>query len=129
MFAIRFGMICTSVFRNALIAAFCVLFLGAEAQAHSKLLSTEPADGAVSVASPSEITMAFNKPLRLVQMSVTGPSGDMQILDLGDQIAVLSESFSIAVPELSEGDWSVSWSALGGDGHAMRGSFTFHIQP
>jgi methionine-rich copper-binding protein CopC len=42
-------------------------------------------------------------------------------------ITAAAASFSVEVPTLSTGTYTVSWTALGGDSHRVNGSFSFGV--
>ncbi|MER1996742.1 MAG: copper resistance CopC family protein [Arthrobacter sp.] len=116
-----------SLLAAALLAAFAaVLFLAAPAHAHDELVSSNPADGAVLDAAPSEIELVFSS----------------ELMDLGNQVIVedaagtnLAESEPVltretlvqAVPALEAGDYKVNWRAVSSDGHPITGTFSFTV--
>ncbi|MFW0770428.1 copper resistance CopC family protein [Arthrobacter koreensis] len=116
-----------SLLAAALLAAFAaVLFLAAPAHAHDELVSSNPADGAVLDAAPSEIELVFSS----------------ELMDLGNQVIVedsagtnLAESEPVltretlvqSVPALEAGDYKVNWRAVSSDGHPITGTFSFTV--
>ena len=110
-------------------AALCSLSLLGSAHAHSKLLSTHPVDGAELAEAPHQLSLVFNRPLRLVLVTLTDATGTVVTFDLQTLPSTSGENFDLPMPEIKPGDWSVSWSALGSDGHAMRGGFAFTLLP
>ena len=116
-----------SVLAAVLLAAFAaVLFLAPPAHAHDELVSSNPADGAVLEAAPSEIELVFSS----------------ELMDLGNQIIVedatgtnLAESEPVltretlvqAVPALEAGEYTVNWRAVSSDGHPITGTFSFTV--
>ncbi|MEB7506048.1 copper resistance CopC family protein [Arthrobacter koreensis] len=116
-----------SLLAAVLLAAFAaVLFLAAPAHAHDELVSSNPADGAVLDAAPSEIELVFSS----------------ELMDLGNQVIVedaagnnvaasepvlTRETLVQAVPALDAGDYKVNWRAVSGDGHPITGTFSFTV--
>lgn len=116
-----------SLLAAALLAAFAaVLFLAAPAHAHDELVSSNPADGAVLDAAPSEIELVFSS----------------ELMDLGNQVIVedsagknVAESEPVltretlvqSVPALDAGEYKVNWRAVSSDGHPITGTFSFTV--
>ncbi|MGW9403405.1 copper resistance CopC family protein [Arthrobacter sp. NPDC055585] len=116
-----------SLLAAVLLAALAaVLFLAAPAHAHDELVSSNPADGAVLEAAPSEIELVFSS----------------ELMDLGNQVIVedaagtnLAESEPVltretlvqALPALDAGDYKVNWRAVSSDGHPITGTFSFTV--
>lgn len=86
------------------------------------LVRATPAEGAV-VRAPQSLSLTFRQPVRLVELIVAGPDGEMpmMITAAGEQT-----SYSIPLPELPPGRHEVTWRALapGGIPHEGRLSFT-----
>lgn len=85
------------------------------------LVRSLPAEGA-SVRAPPSLSLTFREPVRLVEVIVAGPAGEMPMMvtAAGEQT-----SYSIPLPELEAGPHEVRWRALaGGASHEGRLSFT-----
>ena len=94
--------------------------------AHSNKEATEPADGAVTDASPKIIAMRFDEPMRITKITLTDSSGKGIDLVRNDDLQPLKR-FE-AVPEaLSPGRYTVEWRGLANDGHPMSGRFSFQV--
>ena len=105
-------------------AATALLLVSTQLLAHARLTATVPADGSMVTQSPETIALQFNKPVRLMKISVTGDSsGDIQI-NFAPAGAAASD-YQIPVPALAMDSYQVSWIAMGADGHKMSGSFSF----
>ena len=102
-------------------------FVSTVAYAHAELSSSMPADKAVLESAPQQIMLHFSEPVRLTAVSVEGTDAEKH--DLGPLSSAMSANFSLAVPVLSPGNYVVSWRALSGDTHVMRGEFAFRVQP
>lgn len=96
------------------------------ATAHSSLTASEPAADAV-VSAPQDLHLQFNKPLRLVMITLTHADGQVVTLDVTAYVTAPAAEFTLPLPELSAGEWTVTWSALGTDGHAMREDIPFTV--
>jgi len=116
-----------SVLAAVLFAAFAaVLFLAPPAHAHDELVSSNPADGAVLEAAPSEIELVFSSELMDLgnQVIVEDAAGN----NLAESEPVLTrETLVQAVPALDAGDYQVNWRAVSGDGHPITGTFSFTV--
>ncbi|MCY3829182.1 MAG: copper resistance protein CopC [Rhodospirillaceae bacterium] len=109
-----------------------LLFLGATtAFAHSKLNTTEPADGAVLVQAPARIVLSFAKRIRLTKVRLRRGDNDAVNLDLSGQKGFATR-IAVPVPGAGSGSGSglyrIEWRGLAADGHAMRGSFEFRVK-
>lgn len=116
-----------SVLAAVLFAAFAaVLFLAPPAQAHDELVSSNPADGAVLEAAPSEIELVFSSELMDLgnQVIVADAAGN----NLAESEPVLTrETLVQALPALDAGDYQVNWRAVSSDGHPITGTFSFTV--
>ncbi len=95
--------------------------------AHDDATSTTPAAGAI-VTSPSEVTITFSDEVNpeLVTAALKGPNSERVELGKGrrgDGTAVV-----LAVPQaLTDGLWTVTWSATSRDSHQVAGAFAFTV--
>ncbi len=112
----------------ALVASGLALPAGG-ALAHNTLLSSDPADGALLPAAPTQITWEFDRSVPLETMTVTlidaagvrsevsgsahGAAGDTQVIT--------------PLPSLEPGDVSLRWRLVGADGHPITGRVDFSI--
>lgn len=114
-----------------LAAPLVVLALGAlPAAAHTKLIRSNPADGAVLDAAPGHVDLAFagpvNAPLSKVVVlhdgKEVGRPGPPEALEGGKGLrATLAEG-------LGAGSYEVRWAALSADGHRIEGSLHFEVK-
>lgn len=104
------------------------LALAGPAVAHSPLEKAEPADGTTVAVPPETLTLEFRDAVILTALSLKRR---------GEEIPVNRESrsdaetaYSIPLPPLSPGDYTVDWRALSeGDGHVMTGRLSFTVVP
>jgi methionine-rich copper-binding protein CopC len=105
--------------------AATLLAAPAPAWAHSRLLSTTPADAATVTAPVSEITLTFNESIhqRFSVVAVLGPGGAY-----GDgSLRVVDATVHQAVRPLKSGSYHVTWRVVSGDDHPIEGEFTFQV--
>ena len=128
------------MFKNLFLAL--LLILPSTALAHSPLDSSFPKDGEKLDIAPSEITLVFKSPAKLIkvdmeklfdkQKSLLGKlfgSDDSKSVLLDKRFLLkLRERHVISLPSLEMGDYKVSWRALAEDGHVIKGEFTFTVE-
>jgi len=103
---------------------FAVL-LAPTANAHSDLVGTTPADGAVIADAPASITLQFNEePLdSMVDVVITDAAGAVVAMDAAEAAGT-----EVLVPwpgSLGAGDYTVAYRVVSADGHPVTGTFTF----
>lgn len=101
------------------------LILAPPALAHSDLVSSDPADGAVLDAPPTLVSFTFNEDLmpdfvRLIGTDPNGVSGDLPVS------SVQGPTVTVDWPaEAPGGTWTVSYRVVSQDGHPIDGGITF----
>jgi methionine-rich copper-binding protein CopC len=95
------------------------------AQAHSELISTDPADGAVLDVPPTTVSFTFNEALlpdfvRFVGTDPNGQTGDLPVSSVDGPTATID--WPAAAPA---GEWRVSYRVVSQDGHPVEGGITF----
>lgn len=112
-----------------LLAALCA---SVSLSAHLTVVKTQPAADSTVNASPERLAVWFSQApsSRLSRLELRGPNGD-DVIEL-EKATVNAEdrSVSVAVPRpLAAGTYTVGWRTAGDDGHVMRGTFSFIVQP
>ncbi|MPQ97164.1 hypothetical protein GB931_04325 [Modestobacter sp. I12A-02628] len=103
-----------------------VLGTATDARAHTRLVSTDPADGSTVVAPPSAVTLTFGGAVRVREVLVTGPTG----VGVGTAAAVADGAvLTQPVALLEAGLHTVAWSVGAGDGHRLEGTLSFTYAP
>jgi copper transport protein len=100
------------------------------AAAHSALVRSDPADGAVLEQSPDEVVLKFSEPPDPDLSRVGLFDGDGEPVDHGQLTADTADAsvLRVSVPQLDDGVYTVSWQALSAvDGHLTTGAFAFVI--
>jgi copper transport protein len=98
---------------------------GQLAYAHAELSSSVPADRATLDAAPEALTLTFTEPVRLTALAVQ-KVGDVK-QNLGPLPSEASPTFTIAAPQLADGQYTVSWRAMSEDTHIMTGELVFGV--
>ncbi len=95
------------------------------ALAHAHLAHSAPAEGAHLAASPPQLELQFSEGAQLTALWIQKAGGERQKLaPLPDKPAA---RISIALPQLSPGQYLVSWRVLASDGHVAAGQLHFSI--
>lgn len=87
-------------------------------------VQTTPADGAMGAA-PTEFSATFPHPMLIASVSVTREGGEPIVVAIPR--GVLAETVSVPLPALAPGNYTISWSATGADGHVMNGVVRYMV--
>ena len=122
--ALTCGLTCLAV--AALLAVGTVF--APSAAAHDVLVSSDPEDGA-EVESPSSFSLTFNNdPLDVNPViAISGPDGQESALDVTP--VVDGRDVYVELPEMSAGEYAVSWRVVSSDGHPISGEQSFTVLP
>ena len=127
--------------KNLLLAIFLVLPISANA--HSPLASSSPQNGETLAEPPTEIFMEFKLPAKLIKVDLTKQSDkqgknllgrlfggdDGESVPLGTSfLMTIDKRQVIPLPSLKDGSYSLTWRAMGEDGHVVKGELTFNIK-
>lgn len=115
--------------KMALIGAFLVMAWPLVSFAHVHMERTAPADGAMLSASPQNVEVWFSGKVAAEwsQIKVIDASGirvDTGELSNGDD----PKHLSVGLKPLRAGDYDVKLNVISGDGHRVKGSFTFSVK-
>jgi methionine-rich copper-binding protein CopC len=113
----------------ALLAGALLLALPGPAAAHSLLLESSPAAGAVTKGSPAVITLVFNNRVekRLCRLRLIDSQGRARPLAISADGP--ADRLEARAPALSPGPWQVAWVVMSADGHVVSGTFAFRVGP
>jgi methionine-rich copper-binding protein CopC len=109
--------------------AGALVLVPAIALADTGLASSDPADGSTLTEPPTEIVLTFEGEVsEESSFSVMGPDGaageGALDLDVADRNVLRGQ-----VEVDAAGDYTVSWSIVGEDGHPVEGEVTFTYEP
>ncbi|CAM3517990.1 copper resistance protein CopC [Paenibacillus lupini] len=112
--------------RILLICLAALFLLPSVAMAHSRISESMPAKDATVTASPTEISMTFNTNIEnLSKFKLINETGEQ--VPTGD-ITVNEATMSSSVAEpLKNGAYTVKWTIIGADGHAVDGEYAFTV--
>lgn len=110
-----------------LVLAPAVLVLAPAASAHTSLVSSDPADGAVLRQAPQAVTLTFDEDLLAGANTIS-----INLLDgtVVESRPVEPSGASVTLPwptGLSAGDYQVAYRVVSGDGHPVTGAITFTV--
>ena len=100
------------------------------ALAHTELTASDPADGSTVTDAPEEVVLTFEAEVDDgASFTVVGPDGeevgsgtlDLEVADRN----VLRGAVDVA----ATGEYTVTWSVVGDDGHDVEGEVTFTFDP
>jgi methionine-rich copper-binding protein CopC len=113
--------------KNSLLAfAVCCLVAAGPCMAHAKLQSSSPADNAHLTAAPKALTLNFSEAAQLAVLKLVRDGTEVPVPL--DKSAKASQTFTLTLPALAPGNYTVQWSAVAADdGHVTKGSFIFSI--
>ena len=126
------------MFKNLFLALLLIFPL--TALAHSPLDSSFPQNGEKLDMQPTEIIMVFKSPAKLIKVDLEKSSdkqrksllGGLFGTDDGEPVLLgtsfllkLGKRHVIPLPTLEMGNYTVSWRAIGEDGHVIKGELTF----
>lgn len=121
-----------------------LLVLPIAANAHSPIASSSPQNGETLDEQPTEIFMEFKLPVKLIKVDLTkqsdkpgknlldrlfGGDDEGESVPLGTSfLMTIDKRQVIPLPSLQEGLYSLTWRAMGEDGHVVKGELTFNIK-
>lgn len=111
----------------ALMGALVALALTAPAAAaHTELVSSSPADGAILQTAPTTVVLTLNEAAVALgtRVIVTGPAGEVQT---GKPRLVERTVAQNLQPGSPAGRYTVRWRVVSDDGHPVSGSFVFTV--
>lgn len=97
------------------------------ASAHATRVSSQPADNAVLMAGPDQVSATFNEQLQttFAAMAVVGPDGNVWS---SGQPTVQGALVSIGMRPLGPaGTYTVNYRVTSADGHVVSGSWSFRL--
>ncbi|MGI5126654.1 copper resistance CopC family protein [Pseudonocardia sp. CA-107938] len=111
----------------AVVCGLVMLLVAGPAAAHSRLESSDPADGASLATPPSKVTLTFNEQMQqgFATITVIGPGGTAW---QDGETQVSGDSVSIAVKPLGPaGVYQIGYRVISDDGHPVSGSVSFTL--
>jgi len=111
----------------AIFGALLITFaLTGTAQAHVKLTSTMPSDGATLAKAPKMAMLHYNKAIRLVKINLKREDNKIALNYKASKKA--SKMQHISFPRLTAGQYDLAWTIMGNDGHKMKHRISFTVE-
>ena len=107
--------------------AVIALLAAAQAQAHAKLVSSTPAEGA-AVAAPKVLVLKFSEKL---QPKFSGVALTGNNMAMASKVSVAKDGVTMTVTPvqpLTAGPYTLSWHAVTADTHKMEGKVNFTVR-
>lgn len=105
-----------------------MLLVPVQSLAHVALVNSMPENGSTVNVAPGSIMLEFTEEVRLLKATVSAMGSEA--VDIGFKpVAKAEKHFMVALPSLNQGDYLVSWTVMGSDGHRLEESFSFTIDP
>jgi copper transport protein len=115
-------------------AALAVVALGllltpARADAHAELLSTQPTAGEQLATPPSQVVLQFSEAVDISDDSVRvlDATGEAVTDRAPEHPQGQRSQVVLALPDLDDGAYVVTWKAVSSDSHPVSGAFTFRV--
>ena len=102
------------------------LVLTFSASAHISLKQSTPAQEAMLMKSPEQLSLTFGGEVRLAKVIIKDEKNKSINFDFKPS-STPSTDFNWSMPSLAHGTYTVKWTVLGGDGHKMSDSFSFMV--
>ena len=117
------------MFKNSLLTfALCGIVAAGPCMAHAKLQSSSPAANAHLTVAPKTLTLNFSEAAQLAVLKLVRDGKEVPVPL--DKSAKAGQTFTLTLPALSPGNYTVQWTAVAADdGHVTKGSFVFSIAP
>ena len=94
--------------------------------AHAKLQSSSPAANAHLTAAPKTLTLNFSEAAQLAMLKLERDGKEIAVPL--DKSAKAGQTFTLTLPVLAPGNYTVQWAAVAADdGHVTKGSVAFSI--
>lgn len=94
--------------------------------AHVHLEKNVPADNAMLMKTPEQLTLAFSKEVRVIKITLKNKQGEKVQFGFKPTKETASE-FKWKLPKLDPANYAVDVTFLGKDGHKMKDSFGFMV--
>ncbi|MCC6209104.1 MAG: copper homeostasis periplasmic binding protein CopC [Gammaproteobacteria bacterium] len=117
-------------FTAGLLGALLMIAWPLAASAHTHLEKSDPADNSSLATAPQSVQLWFSEKVAAEwsKIVVTDSAGKRM-----DQQEVISseadpEHIQVDLNPLTSGTYKVDWNVISGDGHRVKGSFSFSVQ-
>lgn len=116
--------------RTLLVLAAVAALTGvsSSATAHDTLVGSDPADGTVLAAAPTQVALTFSGDQLALGAAVTVTGPDDAPVTVGDPVVVGPTVTQALAADLAAGAYTAQWRSVSGDGHPIEGTLTFTVE-
>lgn len=111
-----------------LLAVFAVLVPMTPAQAHDRLVSSDPESGATLDTAPEEVSLTFSAAVQDIGGSVDLVDADGSPVEVGSPTTEGTTVTTEITDDLAAGDYEVRWRVVSSDGHPISGVVDFTVE-
>lgn len=113
-----------------LLGALLMIAWPLAASAHTHMEKSDPADKATLATAPQSVQLWFSDKVAAEwsKIVVTDSSGNRVDQEQVSADAADPKHIEAGLKALGPGDYTVDWNVISGDGHRVKGSFTFSVQ-
>lgn len=111
---------------TVLAASLALGLTAAPALAHTAMAKTSISENARLAKAPGDFTATFEHETSIAAVKLVSASGQQIQLNYKPTPA-MSKTFTVQLPTLAAGKYTLSWRAIAKDGHAMPGAVHFTI--
>lgn len=104
-----------------------VAIMAAPALAHTSVEMANIEDAAVLETLPDAFSFSFGQPVGLIAFSIRTETGEIVDTTFEPPKAP-AKSFSVPLPDLPPGRYTLEWRTLSKDGHPMHGRSAFELK-
>ncbi len=108
----------------SLVFVFSLTLISNGLFAHAKMVTSIPANNASYDTQLAAIELSFKAPSRLLKLSLKTDTNQKVALNFKPSNQAKNQ-FSIALPNLDKGGYTLEWTILGNDGHKMKSKVKF----
>ena len=112
---------------TALLAAAVTVVLASPAVGHDVLVGTDPADGAVLDAAPTQVVLTFAAEQAGVGAEVAVTDADGTSWSDGAAVVAGTTVTQALAAGMPDGAYAVAWRSVAQDGHPVTGAFAFTL--
>ncbi|WMS43485.1 copper resistance protein CopC [Acuticoccus sp. MNP-M23] len=113
---------------HMLALVFAIVMAPGLALAHSAAKPGAPADGETLSAPPELVRLNFGDPMRITVLKLVGPAGEVKLART-DGMQPVTTLEARPEGEMGAGAYEIEWRGMSADGHIMKGTVDFQIEP
>jgi copper transport protein len=117
-------------FAGTAAAVLAFVGIGARADAHAELVSSEPAAGSQLDTAPDRVVLEFTEAVELTEDTVRVLDAEGRRIAIGDPEHPdgAGDAVAASLPgDLGDGAYVVAWRVVSSDSHPIGGAFTFRV--